>query len=178
MKIGEAELANLFPFILALVNLIRLFFISAGLSGKDIEKPRNKGGRVRMEKIKKALAQDRFALETVGVELMEITPGQAKVKMEIRPKHLNGLGTVQGGALFTLADMALASASNSHGTVAVLVNASIAYFKAVSQGVLYAEAREESLKNKLATYTVRVTDGEQELIALMQATVYRKKELL
>jgi acyl-CoA thioesterase len=143
----------------------------------NIEKPRKKedGG---MENIKKALAQDHFALETVGMELVEMAPGQAKVKMEVCSKHLNGLGTVQGGAIFTLADLALAAASNSHGTVAVLVNASVSYFKAISQGVLYAEAREESLKNKLATYTVRVTDGEQELIALMQATVYRKKEAL
>jgi acyl-CoA thioesterase len=131
-----------------------------------------------MENIKKVLDKDKFALGTVGMELMEITPGKAKVKMEICPKHLNGLGTVQGGAIFTVADLALAAASNSHGTVAVLVNASISYFKAVSQGVLYAEAREESLHARLGTYTVRVTDGEQELIALMQATVYRKKEAL
>jgi acyl-CoA thioesterase len=131
-----------------------------------------------MENIKKVLDKDKFALGTVGMELMEMAPGQAKVKLKIREKHLNGLGMIHGGAIFTAADLALAAASNSHGTAAVLINASISYFKALSQGVLYAEAREESLHAKLATYTVRITDEEQELIALMQATVYRKKEAL
>jgi acyl-CoA thioesterase len=158
-----------------------LFFLIpffAGISRKNSEKSRKKE-EGRMENIKKEIFfQDKFALETAGIELVEIAPGEAKVKLEIGEKHHNGLGTVHGGAIFTLADLALAAASNSRGTVAVLVNASISYFKAISQGVLYAEAREESLAKRLATYSVRVTNGEQELIALMQATVYRKKETL
>jgi len=128
--------------------------------------------------VEKIMAQDRFCTETVGIELIEVAPGRAKAKLQIGEHHLNGLGIVQGGAIFTLADLALAAASNAHGTVAVLVNANISYFKATSGGVLLAEAGEEFINPKLATYTVRVTSDTGELIALMQATVYRKKETL
>jgi acyl-CoA thioesterase len=99
--------------------------------------------------------------------------------MEVGDRHLNGLGVVQGGAIFTLADIALAAASNAHGTAAVSINANISYFKAVTGGTLVAEATEESLNHKLATYSVRVTAGDGgELIALFQGTVYRKKETI
>ena len=131
-----------------------------------------------MDTVKKIMQMDRFCLETVGIELIEIEPGRAKAKLEVTEAHLNGLGTVQGGAIFTLADLALAAAANSHGTAAVLVNGNVSYFKAISQGTLYAEASEESINNKLATYTIRISDAENSLIALMQATVYRKKERL
>ena len=131
-----------------------------------------------MEKIKKLIAKDRFSMDTVGIELLEITPGYAKAWLLIREKHLNGLGTVQGGAIFTLADLTLAAAANSYGRAAVLINANISYFKAVATGTLTAETAEESLNFKVATYTVRVTSQDNELIALMQATVYRKKETL
>lgn len=131
-----------------------------------------------METVKKIMQMDKFCLETVGIDLIEIEPGRAKAKLAITGDHLNGLGTVQGGAIFTLADFALAAAANSHGTAAVLINGNISYFKAISQGVLYAEAKEESIHNKLATYTIRINDDKNSLIALMQATVYRKKESL
>ena len=131
-----------------------------------------------MEKIKMMMAKDRFSIDTVGIELLEITPGYAKARLLIRDKHLNGLGTVQGGAIFTLADLTLAAAANSYGRAAVLINANISYFKAVATGTLTAEAAEESLNFKVAAYTVRVTSQDNELVALMQATVYRKKETL
>jgi acyl-CoA thioesterase len=131
-----------------------------------------------METIKKLMAGDRFCCETVGIELLEAAPGYAKVKLDIEERHLNALKTVQGGAIFTLADLAIATASNAHGTAAVLINASISYIKAVSEGSLYAEAKEESLNPKLATYQVRVTDQTGDLVASFQGTVYRKKETL
>ncbi len=131
-----------------------------------------------MDVVKQVMKQDHFAIETVGVELLEVSPGYAKARLQIRNAHLNGLGTIQGGALYTLADLALAAACNSYGTIAVLINGNMSYFKAVSQGTLFAEAVEESLNPKLATYLVRVTNETKELIALLQATVYRKKESL
>jgi len=65
---------------------------------------------------------------------------------------------VHGGAIFTLADLAFAAASNSHGTVAVAINASIWFVTAAREGTLYAEAKEVSRNPKLATYSIQVTD--------------------
>ena len=121
--------------------------------------------------------KDKFA-KHCGIELMEVSDGKAIVKMTIGKHHLNGVGTVHGGALFTIADFAFAVASNSHGQIAMSINASMNYFKAVLDGTLTAEAKEISLSPKLATYTVEITNQDKELIALFQGMVYRKKQTL
>ncbi len=121
--------------------------------------------------------RDRFA-EYNGIELLEAADGHARSVMRIRPYHLNGLGIVHGGAIFTLADFTFAAASNSRGNVAVAINASISFMKASASGTFYAEAREISVNPKLGTYTIDVTDEAGELIAVFQGMVYRKKEKL
>ena len=60
---------------------------------------------------------DRFATNA-GVELIEIKEGYSKARLVITAEHLNAGGRTQGGAIFTLADLALAAAANSHGTLA------------------------------------------------------------
>jgi len=127
-----------------------------------------------MEKIKELLKKDKFA-EYIDVELLEISEGYAKAKMDIHEHHLNGVGIVQGGAIFTLADFAFAAASNSHGTVAVAINANISFVTSTSSGTLYAQARENSKNPKIATYTVDITDDEGNAIAIFQGMAYRKK---
>jgi len=129
---------------------------------------------MKMEAIKKFFKNDKFA-EYVGIELLEVSKGRAKAKMEIKNHHLNGLKSVQGGAIFTLADLVFAAASNSHGTVAVSINANISYLKAVATGTLIAEAREISRNPKLATYTIHITNENGDIIAIFQGMVYRKK---
>ena len=61
--------------------------------------------------------KDLFA-ENAGVVLLEVREGYSKAKLEIKPEHLNAGARTQGGAIFTLADLALAAAANSHGTLA------------------------------------------------------------
>jgi acyl-CoA thioesterase len=128
-----------------------------------------------MEQLLKFSKKDKFA-DFVGIELLEASEGRARASMEIRDHHLNAVGIVHGAAIFSLADLVFAMASNSHGTVAVAINASISFLKAVSDGVLYAEAVEVSRNPKIATYSIQVTDRKDELIATFQGMVYRKKD--
>jgi acyl-CoA thioesterase len=128
-----------------------------------------------MQAISDFFKNDRFARHS-GIELLEIGEGRAKAKMTIQDSHLNGVNLVHGGAIFTLADLVFAAASNSHGTVAVAINASIWFVKAATEGTLYAEATEVSLNPKLATYSIKVTDEAGELIAIFEGMVYRKKD--
>lgn len=131
-----------------------------------------------MEEMKQYfMKNDKFA-EYVGIELVEVTKGKAKAKMEIKNHHLNSIKTVHGGAVFALADLVFAVASNSHGTIAMGINVSISYLKAVKEGVIFAEANEVSINPKLATYNVQVTDGSDDLVAVFQGMVYRKKDSL
>ena len=130
-----------------------------------------------MEEIKRCLKNDRFA-ERTNVELLTVSPGQATAKMVLQPHHLNGLGSAQGGAIFTLADYAFAAAANSHGTVAVAINVSITFMKAAATGTLWAEAREVSKNFKIGSYIVEVKDDQGDLVATFQGLAYRKKDKL
>lgn len=128
-----------------------------------------------MEKIKKFFKKDKFA-EYVGIELLEVEKGKAKTRMEINENHLNGIGTVHGGALFTLADFTFAVAANSYGNVTVAINANISFMKAAKSGYLFAEAREISRNPKISTYTIDITDDEGKLLAIFQGLAYTKRE--
>ena len=130
-----------------------------------------------MKTLKEFLQGDRFA-QHCGIELVSLAPGQAVTRMRIEPRHANAVGLVQGGAIFTLADYAFAVASNTHGTIAVGINVSITYMKAVTSGTLTAEAREVARNPKLASYTVNVTDEGGNLIAVFQGLVYRKRRTI
>ena len=66
------------------------------------------------------LQGDKFAL-LAGVELLETGNGYAKARMLIKPEHLNGGGVCQGGAIFTLADLAFAAATNSHARLTLSI---------------------------------------------------------
>ncbi|MBK5969725.1 MULTISPECIES: PaaI family thioesterase [Thiorhodovibrio] len=127
--------------------------------------------------VRKYFSGDRFA-EYLGIELLEVSPGRARAKLAIDERHLNGVGIVHGGAIFALADLAFAVASNSHGQIALGINVSIAYHKGVSSGTLYADAEETAFNPKLATYQIRISNEQDDTLASFQGTVYRKRETL
>ena len=134
-------------------------------------------GYMTSQSLHEFFKKDRFAAHA-GIELLEVGPGRAVSRMAIADHHKNGLGSVHGGAIFTLADFTFAAACNSHGTVAVAINASINFMKAVSSGILLAEAREVSVNPKLGTYTIDIKDGQGNLIAVFQGLAYRKQDPL
>ena len=120
------------------------------------------------------LKGDRFAVNA-GVELLEVGNGYAKARMEIKPEHLNGGGVSQGGAIFTLADLAFAATSNSHARLTLSINSTINFFRAESSGYLYAEAREVLDKKRLSNCEVRITNEAGRLVATFNGTGYRKE---
>jgi len=123
--------------------------------------------------IQEFLQGDKFAL-MAGIELTEVGNGYAKARMEIKPMHLNGGGVCQGGAIFTLADLAFAAATNSHARLTFSITSNINFFKSESKGFLYAEAREVFNHKRLANCEVNVTNEAGELIATFNGTGYRK----
>ena len=120
---------------------------------------------------------DSFAKHN-NIELLTVSHGHATAKMTLKPHHLNALKTVQGGAIFTLADFTFAAAANSHGTVAVALNVSITFMKPALTGTLWAEAREVSKNFKVGSYAVEVRDDHGDLVANFQGLSYRKKDKL
>ena len=127
--------------------------------------------------VRRVMQRDRWAA-IAGARLVQVREGYARVRMRLRPDHLNGVGVVQGGAVFTLADFAFAVASNSHGTVAVALDVSITFARAARAGVLTAEAVEETVSRRVSVCNVRVTDEAGEVVALFRGTAFRKEDAL
>ena len=128
-----------------------------------------------MERLKEILGRDVFAART-GVELLEIRPGYARARMEVTPDHLNAGGVCQGGALFTLADLAFAAVANSHGQLTLSLAANITFLRPVSKGFVEAEATEVFLHARVPFIEVRLNESEGRLVAVMTSSGYRKQE--
>ena len=126
-----------------------------------------------MEKWKDFFKADRFAMQA-GVELLEVKPGYAKARMLVTPEHLNAGGVCQGGALFTLADLAFAAVANSHKLLTLSISANITFLRSVKQGYVYAEAQEVFNHHRIPFIEVRLTDESGELVAIMTSSGYRK----
>lgn len=111
----------------------------------------------------------------LGIDIMEIKPGYASATLAVKPELLNGVGVTHGGAIFSLADVVFAAASNAHGPVALALNVNITFLKATTTGtILTATAREESLTRKTGLYRMEVKDDHGEVVALAEGLVYRK----
>lgn len=128
-----------------------------------------------MKTLKELLANDLFAAHA-GVELLEIRPGYARARMEITPHHLNAGGVCQGGALFTLADLAFAAVANSHKRLTLSLNANITFLRPALKGYVTAEATEVFSHQRVPFIEVRLTDEQGELVAILTSSGYRKQE--
>lgn len=122
--------------------------------------------------VRAMLADDAFS-RWLGIELVEVAPRAATVRMTIRAEMLNGFGVCHGGVTFSLADSALAFACNTHGRVTLSVDNAISYPAPVREGdVLTAVAGAESVGGRVGFYTVRVTRQDGGTVAIFRGTVY------
>lgn len=111
------------------------------------------------------LAGDRATPE-LGIELIEVGPGRARLAMTVTERMANGLGLCHGGLIFTLADTAFAFACNSHGRPAVAQHCSITFVAPGRIGVrLVAEAVERHRAERSGIYDVTVCDETGVVIA-------------
>jgi acyl-CoA thioesterase len=130
-----------------------------------------------MDDLERFVEQDAFA-HYVGIVVSDYGDGRATARLTVAPHHLNSAGTLHGGVIFSLADAAFSAAANSHGVLALSIDASISYFQAVSGGTLTAEAHEVARSAKLATYVIDVKDDAGAPVAHFRGTVYRKRSAI
>jgi acyl-CoA thioesterase len=116
---------------------------------------------------------DQFA-EALGIKVLEVKDGYAKVSMKVEKKHTNALGFTHGGVIFSLADYAFAQACNFGDNVAVAVQVSINFLKpSVECDVLIAEAIRVSEGKTTGLYQV-IVRKEDKTIALFTGLAYKK----
>ncbi len=127
-----------------------------------------------LETLRAFFARDRFATEACGARIVDAARGYALCEADITPVHRNAMGSVMGGALFTLADFALAVACNIGEEPTVSVSNTIEFLAAAKGTKLTAEARTDKSGKSLGFYTVTVRDDTGVEVARMMATCFRK----
>jgi len=121
-----------------------------------------------------AMYANDMASQGLGIVLREIAPGYARMEMTVRKNMLNGHEICHGGFIFTLADSALAFASNSYNHVAVAIRANIDFLAPARLGdVLTAVAEEQTLSGRTGIYDISVHNQSTKLIALFRGCTRR-----
>ncbi len=116
----------------------------------------------------------------LGIEVLEIKPGYARVSMQFKPEMQNIFGMLHGGAIFSLLDEAFQLACNARGEIAVAQQVNTYFLAAANPGAhLIAEAKELNATRKTALYEVLVYEATPDgqlgrKLASAQAMAYRK----
>ena len=126
------------------------------------------------EKIVDTMYQNDAFSQWLGIEVVEVKDGYCKLNMTVRKEMLNGFHIAHGGIAYSLADSALAFASNSHGRKSLSVETSISHTVSVKEGnVLTAATEELSLSDKIGVYLITITNQDNQEVAYFKGTVYR-----
>lgn len=126
-----------------------------------------------LEQIEELFSNDKFATQAAGCRILEARRGHAVCEMPLDDIHRNAVGAVMGGAIFTLADFALAIASNVGEPGTVSVSNTIEFVSSVKGSVLTATCDVDKTGRKLGFYTVTIEDDTGRLVAKMCATCAR-----
>jgi len=123
--------------------------------------------------INKMFDQDAFS-QWLGIEIIDVSEGFCQLKMTVRKEMLNGFQIAHGGIAYSLADSALAFASNSHGRKSLSVETSISHTVSVKESdVLTVTTKELSLSDKIGVYLITIINQSNEDVAYFKGTVYR-----
>lgn len=121
-----------------------------------------------------AVEKEPFA-KAMKMKLVELELGYSAIEMIYDPDNMNNIyDRAHGGALFALIDEAFETAGQTDGTIAVALNVNVTYVSSPEPGVkLRAEAKQNSQTKKTASYDIKVTDQNGNLIAICSALAYR-----
>jgi acyl-CoA thioesterase len=126
--------------------------------------------------VNKMMSNDSFS-KWLGIEIIELSEGFCKLQVKIRDDMTNGFKIAHGGISYSLADSALAFASNSYGFKSLTIESSINYFKKVNSGdILSAVTNEINKTEKIANYSIVVSNQNNEEIANFNGKVHRTKQ--
>ncbi|MBT8368567.1 MAG: PaaI family thioesterase [Deltaproteobacteria bacterium] len=121
-----------------------------------------------------AVKKEPFA-RALQMELMELADGYSVVQMIYETEKMDNIyARAHGGAIYGLIDEAFETAGQTDGTIAVALNVNVTYVSSPKPGLrLQAEARRVSQTRKTASYDIKVTDQNGQIIALCQALAFR-----
>ncbi|MCP1168682.1 hydroxyphenylacetyl-CoA thioesterase PaaI [Limimaricola litoreus] len=122
--------------------------------------------QAQAEKRTQEMWEEDTASRAMGMELVEVGPGHAQMRMKVREDMVNGHGTLHGGLTFAFADSVFAFAANSYDYQAVGVQCDIVYHAPGRLGdVLIGVGREVTRAGRSGLYDVAVQREDGTLIA-------------
>ena len=117
----------------------------------------------------RAMYQQDRASQALGMRVLEVRPGYARLAMKVREDMVNGHQLCHGGLIFTLADSAFAFACNTYDLVTVASSATIEFLLAGRLGdELTATAEERTRSKRTGVYDVSVHNQRGECVALFR----------
>ena len=127
-----------------------------------------------IEEVRVLFGNDRFATEACGCRVVEAARGYAVCEFDVADIHRNAQGNIMGGAIFTLADFALAIACNMGEQPTVAVSNTIEFLSTAKGSTLVATCETDKSGRNLGFYTVDITDELGTPVAKMSATCFRR----
>ncbi len=126
-------------------------------------------------KFEEIYKSDIFANE-MGILLRELNDDHAVMTLKVEHRHLNGGNTIHGGALFTLADIAMAAMANHRQPLSVSIQSDIRYLAPAFEGdTITAEAVEVFARKRLYNSRVTITNQDGRLIAIAEGMYHTKR---
>ena len=124
-----------------------------------------------LSKVKERFEKDVFATETTGIEIVDVGECYAKCMLYLKPKHLNAMGAVMGGVIYTLADFAFAVAANigTGDNRVVSQHMSISFLSPAKGNTLIAVAKCLKAGRRTCLYEITVTDELGTMVAYTTA---------
>ena len=122
------------------------------------------------EQVKQFVNENDTFCKANRMTLEVVRTGYAEAVMQVTEHSYNAVHTVQGGAIFTLADMAFAGAANSYGEKCIAMSAAASFIRPGSGKTLRAIAREVSKGRRTCVMDVEVRNEEDKLVAKIQIT--------
>ncbi|MDR0499816.1 MAG: PaaI family thioesterase [Coriobacteriales bacterium] len=126
-----------------------------------------------MQQVHAAFMQDRFAT-SIGCRIDDACYGRAVCSLQLEPRHQNGMGKIMGGAIFTLADYALAVCSNLGENPTISISNTIDYLASPKGTSLIATCSVVKSGQSVGFYTVDIVDNLGTNVAKMNAKCFRR----
>lgn len=123
-----------------------------------------------LQKARDFFINDKYAMVTTGIEIDNVAEKYAKCSLKITDKHKNALGHVMGGAIFTLADLVFAIATNFNQPPTVSTSSTINFLSSPKGDVLYGESRLLKDGKRNCFYEITITDNLGNRIAIINTT--------
>lgn len=111
------------------------------------------------QKARDFFAKDIYATSTTGIEIDEVNENYVKCSLKLDERHMNAVGHVMGGVIFTLADFVFAVATNYNKPTTVTAVSQISYFDSPKGDILYGESKLLKDGRRNCFYEISITDN-------------------